>query len=130
MSEGVESLKKNVGFGNRTIATAFMFVNRYNQVRRSAVMQEKDALTKPPQRSGAEFIGSGGALLNPVGQARPKVVQEQVGIQVCGDQRGRMAKSASGALEQSSATFYGLRAGPGEGIDWRWRFQETHEFRK
>ena len=50
-----------------------------HQIGRAAVMEEEDALPDAPQRSGSEFIGSGTAMCNAVGEAVAHVMDEKVG---------------------------------------------------
>ena len=45
-------------------------------------MQEEDSLAQSPQRSRAELVSARRALADIVGQVRPHVMQQQVGIQV------------------------------------------------
>ena len=56
-----------------------MLVNCIQQVRRSAVVQEKQPLTDTPQRSRSEFVASGNPLINPVRQVSTHVMQRKIG---------------------------------------------------
>src|SRR6266849_343342 len=70
----VETVDHNVGFRRGTLTATPVFVNRDKQIGRSAVMQEKEAPAKTPKGSGAEFVGSGCALRDTVGETRSNVV--------------------------------------------------------
>ena len=59
-----------------------MGLNGLHQVGGAAVMQEEDALAQSPQRCRAELIASRHTLADVVGEVRPHVMEQQVGIQV------------------------------------------------
>lgn len=50
----------------------------------AAIVQEEHALADAPQRRGAEFVAGGGALGNIVGKPGTHVVDQQIGIEICG----------------------------------------------
>lgn len=52
------------------------------QVGRSPVVKQEDALPDTPERGGPELIGAGAALRDPVRQAAPHVMNEEVGEEV------------------------------------------------
>ena len=63
-------------------AMALVSPDGVNQVGRSPIMEEEDALPDAPQGSGSELIGAGTALCDAVGQALAHVVDEKVRIKV------------------------------------------------
>src|SRR5439155_5796525 len=85
------------------------------QTRRAPVLQEEDALAETPERRGSELVASGLALEDVVGQARPHIVDQQVGEEVhrlgverrdrrgAGLERWRMAERASDGPEEVAA---------------------------
>ena len=48
---------------------------------RAAVVEEEDALANAPERRGAEFIRTGRALGDVIGQTSAHVMDEQIGVQ-------------------------------------------------
>lgn len=63
-------------------ATAIVSLNRLDQIRRSSVVQEEDALPNAPQRSGSKLIWTRATLRDAVRQSLSHVVDEQVGPEV------------------------------------------------
>ena len=59
-------------------------LERVDQVRRSPVMEEEDALPDAPERSGSELIGACGALGDAVFETAAHVVNEKIGVEVRG----------------------------------------------
>ena len=97
-------------------------------------MQEENPLAETPQGSSTELIRTRVALRNAIGKILTHVVYEEIREQIgllfgeagevgilCG-QRGRMAQTASGALEQIASVGDGWSAGRGSG-----RSQQPHE---
>src|ERR1700730_4505433 len=60
-------------------ALAFVFLDRAEEVSGAAVVQEKDALAKSPERRGAKFAAAGGALTHAIREIRSHVVQKEIG---------------------------------------------------
>ena len=63
-------------------SAASMVLNRFDQILRAAVVQEKDSLPEAPQGRRAELVSTGVALAHIVGKARPHVMECQIGVQV------------------------------------------------
>ena len=60
-------------------AVAGVLLNRVEQVRGAPVVQQEDALSEPPQRSGAELVAARAALRNVIRQPRAHVVDLDIG---------------------------------------------------
>src|SRR5208282_4575095 len=63
-------------------ATAIVSLNRLGQIRCSPVVQEEDALSNAPKRSGSKLIGACATLRDAVCQSFSHVVDEKVGPEV------------------------------------------------
>ena len=61
-----------------------MLRNRYAQVFGSPIVQEEDALTDAPQRSGAELAATGAALRDAVGKPVSHVMHSKVAVRLVG----------------------------------------------
>src|SRR5262249_11747916 len=57
-------------------AIALVISNDFHQVGRPSIMEEEDALSNAPERSGSEFVGAGTTLRDAVGEAFAHVVDE------------------------------------------------------
>src|SRR5579864_6758154 len=68
----------NDGVGLRS-GTA-MRVDRLDQVHGATIVKKEQALSQTPQRSRAELIRSGPALVDSIRQVRTHVVQGEVGV--------------------------------------------------
>ena len=66
----------------RLAANASVISDGLNEVGRSSVMEEEDALSDAPERGRSELVGAGAALGNPVGQAFAHVMHKQVGEKI------------------------------------------------
>src|SRR5712691_2678126 len=98
-----------------------MLVDRVQEVLRSPVVQEEEPLADSPQRRATEFVGSGVALGDAVGEAGSHVVHGQIGKQVhgllvesadrgkTGLQRRGMAHRATYRVEVAQAVGDGAR---------------------
>src|SRR5580700_7916344 len=60
-------------------------------------MEEEEALTDAPERSGSELVGAGAALGDSVGKAFAHVVDDQVRVKICRLIRKRDARAGRGA---------------------------------
>ena len=63
-------------------AMALVSPDGVNQIGRSPIMEEEDALPDAPQGSGSELIGAGAALCDAVGEAFAHVVNEKVRVKI------------------------------------------------
>ena len=61
----------------RLAANASVISDGLNEVGRSSVMEEEDALSDAPERSGSELVGSGAALGDAVGESCAHVVDRK-----------------------------------------------------
>jgi hypothetical protein len=59
-------------------ATALVISDGVQEVGRPSVMEEEDALSDAPERSGSELVGAGTTLRDAVGEAFAHVVDEKV----------------------------------------------------
>lgn len=57
-------------------AVAAMIADGFDEIGGAAIMQEEDALSNAPERSGAELVGSGGSLGDAIGEAFAHVVND------------------------------------------------------
>src|SRR5260221_6554905 len=80
-----------------------------HQVGRSSIMEEEDALSDAPERSGSELVGAGTTLRDAVGEAFAHVVDEKVGVKI----------RRSGLPESG----HGWNAAPKESVDVRFRWK-------
>ena len=62
----------------RFAAVALMGPDGLNQVGRSSIMEEEDALSDAPERSGAKFVGPCASLSDGVSEAFAHVVDDEV----------------------------------------------------
>ena len=62
-------------------ATAPVIADGFHQVGRPSIMEEEDALSDAPERSGSELVGAGAALRDAVGEAFAHVVDEKVRVE-------------------------------------------------
>src|SRR5262249_48628573 len=118
-----------------------MGLDGLQQVAGSSIMQEEDPLPKPPQRSGAKFVGPGSSLGNPVAED-PHVVHEQVREQIGGlePQRRRrvvasrhradVASRTTDAVEQRASVINGRRTAHPYGAGGGRRREEPHKVGK
>src|SRR5262245_17949122 len=56
--------------------------NGFHQVSRPSIMEEEDALSDAPERSGSELVGAGTTLRDSVGEAFAHVVDEKVRVKI------------------------------------------------
>ena len=63
-------------------ATALVISDGIYQVGRPSIMEEEDALSDAPERSGSELVGARSALGNTVGEAFAHVVDEKVRVKI------------------------------------------------
>ena len=61
-----------------SLPSALVSSDGVHQVGRPSVMEEEDALSDAPERSGSELVGAGAALRDAVGEAFAHVVDEKV----------------------------------------------------
>jgi hypothetical protein len=57
-----------------------MVLDGYEEVRRAAVVQEKQALAESPKRCSSEFVGFCAALNDTIRQFRAHVMQQQIRV--------------------------------------------------
>ena len=117
-------------------AVALVGPDGVNQVGRSPIMKEEDALPDAPQESGSELIGAGAALCDAVGEAFAHVVNEKVRVKIRrligkrgawtgrGAARNHRARGERGCMAvhtaypcKSVASFFARRRGRG-GSGW------------
>ena len=120
-----------------SVAATRMGLNRFEQILRAAIVEEKDSLSEAPQGRCAEFVSTGIALTHIVGQSRSHVMECQIGEQIdvfvlqrrhrlfAGVQRRGMAHRAADVSEYFPAPNDGVRVGCR-----RRRRQEAHEHRE
>ena len=65
-------------------AAALVISDGFHQVGRPSIMEEKDALSDAPERSGAELVGAGATLRDAVRKTFAHVVNQNVGPQIHG----------------------------------------------
>src|SRR5260370_11536116 len=65
-------------------ATALVISDGFHQVSRASIMEEEDALSDAPERSGSELVGAGPTLRNAIGQAFAHVVDNKVRVKMRG----------------------------------------------
>src|SRR6516225_3221851 len=126
-------------------AITLVISDGFHQVGRSSIMEEEDALSDAPERSGSELVGAGTTLRDAVGEAFAHVVDEKVGVKIrrligkrsaragrgaardlCArGKRGRMAVDTTNPCK-SGASFLAGRSG-GCGSGWS---QHAHEVGK
>ena len=93
-----------------------MRLDRFHEVGGAAVVQEEDALPQTPQRSGPEFISTGGTLRDMVSQIGAHVVQEKVGesidlhVGLIGDERRRAGVDGRRVAEGAADVYESLEA--------------------
>src|SRR5271163_4449230 len=63
-------------------ANAPVIEDGLHEVDRSSVMQEEDALSDAPKRSGSELVGTGATLRDVVGESFAHVVNDQVRVKI------------------------------------------------
>ena len=63
-------------------ARALVISDGIDQVARSSVMEEEDALSDAPEGSGSELVGAGAALRDAVGEVFAHMVDEKVGEKI------------------------------------------------
>jgi len=66
----------------RLAANAPVIADGLHEVGRPAVMQEEDALSDAPERSGAELVRAGATLRDAVGESFPHVVDDKVRVEI------------------------------------------------
>src|SRR5882762_1206827 len=78
--EEVEVLDDLVRFRRVIVeqSPTLMSIDRFQQVGRPSVVQEKNPLSQAPQRRGPELPGSGLPLSDPIGQPRAHVMKQQI----------------------------------------------------
>ncbi len=82
-------------------AEAPVFSDGFHQIGRPSVMEEEDALSYAPERSGSEFVWPGGALGDAVSQTLAHVMDQQVGIEI----GALIGKGGAGVGEEPLAIF-------------------------
>src|SRR5215471_5093774 len=65
-------------------AAALVILDGFHQVSRASIMEEEDALSGAPERSGSELVGTGPTLRNAIGQAVAHVVDNKVRVKIRG----------------------------------------------
>jgi len=65
-------------------ATALVISDGDHEVGRASIMEEEDALSDAPKRSGSELVGAGATLRDAVGEAFAHVVDDKVGVKIRG----------------------------------------------
>src|SRR4029077_11016924 len=78
-------------------AMAAMISDGFHQIGRASIMEEEDALSEAPKRSGSELVGAGGTLRDAVGEAFAHVVNEKVRVKIRGLIRKGSARGSRGA---------------------------------
>src|SRR5262245_25150105 len=63
-------------------AIALVISDGFHQVSRPSIMEEEDALSDAPERSGSELVGAGTTLRDSVGEAFAHVVDEKVRVKI------------------------------------------------
>src|SRR5712664_1959511 len=82
-------------------ATALVISDGVHEVGRPSVMEEEDALSDAPERSGSELVGAGTTLRDAVGEAFAHVVDEKVRVKIrslIGKRSARAGRGAAGNL--------------------------------
>src|SRR5580704_10259764 len=126
-------------------AKALVISDSFHQVGRPSIMEEEDALSDAPERSGSELVGAGAALRDAVGEAFAHVVDDKVRVKIrrligkrdaragrratsnlCPrGQRGCMAMETTYLCKSGASFLAGRCRGSGRG-----RRQHTHEVGK
>jgi len=126
-------------------ALAPVISDSLHEIRRSSVVEEEDALSDAPERSGSELVRAGATLRDAVGESFPHVVDDKVRVKIrclirernartgrratgnlCSrGQRGRMTMDTT-YLRKGGASFFAGRCG-GRGSRWG---QHAHEVGK
>ena len=63
-------------------AVALVSLDGINQVGGTSIVEEEDALSDAPERSGSELVGAGATLRNAVSEAFAHVVYEKVRVKI------------------------------------------------
>ena len=63
-------------------AIAPVISDGFHQVGRPPIMEEEDALSDAPERSGSELVGAGATLRDSVGEAFAHVVHQKVRVKI------------------------------------------------
>src|SRR5262249_24030319 len=82
---------------------ALVISNDFHQVGRPSIMEEEDALSDAPERSGSELVGAGTTLRDAVGEAFAHVVDEKVGVKIRRLIGKRSARAGRGAARDLCA---------------------------
>ena len=93
-------------------AITLVISDGFHQVGRSSIMEEEDALSDAPERSGSELVGAGTTLRDAVGEAFAHVVDEKVGVKIRRLIGKRSAWAGRGAARDLCAVV-------NEGV-WQW----------
>ena len=84
-------------------AITLVISDGFHQVGRSSIMEEEDALSDAPERSGSELVGAGTTLRDAVGEAFAHVVDEKVGVKIRRLIGKRSARAGRGAARDLCA---------------------------
>src|SRR5260370_38414344 len=82
-------------------ATALVISDGVHEVGRPSVMEEEDALSDAPERSGSELVGAGTTLRDAIGEAFAHVVDGKVRVKIrslLGKRSARAGPGAAGIL--------------------------------
>src|SRR5579864_1179552 len=63
-------------------ATALVISDGDHEVGRASIVEEEDALSDAPERSGSELVGAGSALRDAVGEGYAHVMDDEVGVKI------------------------------------------------
>src|SRR5712691_1353567 len=74
-------------------AITLVISDGFHQVGRPSIVEEEDALSDAPERSGSELVGAGTTLRDAVGEAFAHVVDEEVRVKIRSLVRKRSARA-------------------------------------
>ena len=84
-------------------AIALVISDGFHQVGRPSIMEEEDALSDTPERSGSELVRAGATLRDSVGEAFAHVVNEKVRVKIRRLIGKRSARAGRGAARDLCA---------------------------
>ena len=84
--ECIEVMDHGVGLGRTelSVPATLVSLDRLQQIVRSPVVQEEDALSETPQWRSPEFVAPGVALENVISQPGTHIVEQEVRVEVDG----------------------------------------------